>query len=99
MVSENMQAALNKQMNAELYSAYLYLAMAAYYEDSDLPGFANWMIAQAQEEMSHAMKFYDYLVQRGSRVMLDAIEKPQSQWKSALAVSEHVLEMKNWSPV
>jgi ferritin len=92
MVSENMQAALNKQMNAELYSAYLYLAMAAYYEDSDLPGFANWMIAQAQEEMSHAMKFYDYLVQRGSRVMLDAIEKPQSQWKSALAVSEHVLE-------
>jgi ferritin len=91
MVSKKMQDALNGQMNAELYSAYLYLAMAAYYEDSDLPGFANWMKVQAQEEMTHAMKFYDYLVQRGARVVLDTIEKPPFEWESPLNVSEHVL--------
>lgn len=91
MVSKKMQDALNGQMNAELYSAYLYLAMAAYYEDSDLPGFANWMRVQAQEEMTHAMKFYDYLVQRGARVVLDTIEKPPFEWDSPLDVSEHVL--------
>lgn len=92
MVSEKMQDALNGQMNAEMYSAYLYLAMAAYYEDSDLPGFANWMRVQAQEEMTHAMKFYDYLVQRGARVALDTIEKPPFDWESPLDVSERVLE-------
>ena len=92
MVSKKMQDALNGQMNAELYSAYLYLAMAAYYEDTDLPGFANWMRVQAQEEMTHAMKFYDYLVQRGARVVLDTIEKPPFEWESPLNVSEHVLE-------
>ena len=81
MVSERMQEALNRQLNAELYSAYLYLSMAAYYEASDLPGFANWMRVQAQEELSHAMKFYDYLVQRGARVVLDEIEKPPFEWE------------------
>jgi ferritin len=92
MLSEKIQDALNGQLNAELYSAYLYLAMAAYYEDSDMPGFANWMRVQAQEELSHAMKFYDYIVQRGARVLLDTIEKPPTEWDSALNVSEHVLE-------
>lgn len=92
MVSKKMQDALNGQMNAELYSAYLYLAMAAYYEDKDLPGFANWMRVQAQEEMTHAMKFYDYLVQRGARVVLDTIEKPPFEWESPLDVSENVLD-------
>jgi ferritin len=92
MVTKKMQDTLNGQMNAELYSAYLSLAMAAYYEDKDLPGFANWMRVQAQEEMTHAMKFYDYLVQRGARVILDTIEKPPSEWESPLNVSEHVLE-------
>ncbi|AAB84664.1 MULTISPECIES: ferritin [Methanothermobacter] len=92
MVSERMQEALNRQLNAELYSAYLYLSMAAYYEASDLPGFANWMRVQAQEELSHAMKFYDYLVQRGARVVLDEIEKPPFEWESPLEVAKHVLE-------
>lgn len=92
MLSEKMQEALNGQFNAELYSGYLYLAMAAYYEDSDLPGFANWMRVQAQEELSHAMKIYDYIVQRGARVLLDTIEKPPLEWESPLAVSENVLE-------
>lgn len=91
MVSEKMQDALNGQMNAELYSAYLYLAMGAYFEDSDLPGFANWMRIQAQEELSHGMKFHDYLIRRGKRVLLDEIEKPPREWESALDVFENVL--------
>ena len=66
MLKNKMVESLNSQMNAELYSAYLYLSMEAYFEANDLSGFANWMRVQAQEEMTHAMKFYDYLVQRGS---------------------------------
>ncbi len=92
MLSEKIQEALNRQLNAELYSAYLYLSMAAYYEASDLPGFSNWMKVQVREELIHAMKFYDYLVQRGGRVVLDEIEKPPLEWESPLEVSKHVLE-------
>lgn len=92
MLDEKMQKSLNYQLNRELYSGYLYLAMAAYFEDQDLPGFGNWMRIQAQEELSHAMRFYDYLVQRGSRVLLDEIETPQKEWDSPLAAFEHVYE-------
>ena len=81
MVSENMEKAINEQLNAEMYSGYLYLSMAAYFEDQDYPGFAQWMRVQAQEELDHAMKFYDYLNTRGARVTLTAI-----------AVFKHVLE-------
>jgi ferritin len=84
--------ALNSQLNAELYSAYLYLAMEAYFESIDLSGFANWMRAQAQEELVHAMKFYDYIVIRGERVDLSSIDEPQKEWDSPLAVFEHVYE-------
>lgn len=91
-MEEKMVEALNKQMNAELYSSYLYLSMSAYFEAEDLSGFANWMRVQAQEELSHAMKFYDYLVQRGARVTLTEIEAPPKEWDSALAVFEHVYE-------
>ncbi len=86
-----MEEALNKQLNAELYSGYLYLSMAAYFEEIDLGGFANWMRVQAQEELSHGMRFYDYIVQRGARVTLSEIEKPQSSWESPVDVFEHVL--------
>jgi ferritin len=65
--------------------------MAAYFEDSDLGGFANWMKVQAQEELSHSMRFYDYIVRRGGRVTLDTIEKPQFKWDSTVDVFEHVL--------
>lgn len=92
MLDEKMQKSLNYQLNRELYSGYLYLAMAAYFEDKDLPGFGNWMRIQAQEELSHAMRFYDYLVQRGSRVLLAEIETPQKEWDSSLAAFEHVYE-------
>lgn len=92
MIKENVLKALNSQLNAELYSAYLYLAMEAYFESIDLSGFANWMRAQAQEELVHAIKFYDYIVQRGERVDLASIDEPQKEWDSPLAVFEHVYE-------
>lgn len=85
-----MEDAINKQLNAELYSAYLYLSMGAYFEATDLSGFANWMRVQAQEERDHAMKFYDYLVTRGARVTLTEIEAPPTEWESAIAVFDHV---------
>jgi ferritin len=66
--------------------------MAAFFEDQDMPGFANWMRIQAQEELSHAMKLYDYLVTRGARVILTEIETPQSEWESPKAAFEHVYE-------
>lgn len=92
MLDERMEEALNYQLNRELYSGYLYLAMAAYFDDQGLPGFANWMRIQAQEELSHAMKFYDYLVRRGGRAVMDAIEAPENEWESAVAVFEQVYQ-------
>jgi len=84
-----MEEALNKQVNAEFYSAYLYLAMAAYFESIDLAGCAKWMYAQTQEEIVHGMKIYDFINERGGRVKLDKIEAPQVEWESPLAVFEH----------
>lgn len=92
MLSERMMKALNKQLNAELYSAYLYLSMAAYFESKNLKGFANWMRVQAQEELMHAMKFFDYVNERGGRVYLEVIEKPPTEWKSPLDVFEATYE-------
>jgi ferritin len=92
MLSEKIQKALNGQLNAELYSSYLYLSMNAYFKSINLDGFANWMYAQAQEEMMHAMKFYDFINQRGGRVLLNAIEAPPSDWDSPRAVFEDTLK-------
>jgi len=91
MISKKMEKALNGQLNAELYSAYLYLSMAAYFESADLAGFANWMRIQVAEERFHAMKFYDYIIERGGRVTLGPIEAPPSDWDSPLAVFEATL--------
>jgi len=90
MINEKMAQALNKQINAELYSAYLYLSMASYFESVNLPGFANWMRAKTQEELMHAMKIYDFVNEGGGRVLLKAIEQPQSEWESPLATFEAV---------
>jgi len=90
MISKKMEKALNGQVNAELYSAYLYLAMEAYFESENLPGFAKWMRAQTQEEVMHAMKIYDFVNERGGRVTLKAIEQPAATWKSPLAAFEAV---------
>ncbi len=92
MLSDRMQKALNGQVNAELYSSYLYLSMNAYFKSVNLDGFANWMYAQAQEELMHAMKFYDFINQRGGRTLLAAIEAPPDQWDSPLAVFEDTLK-------
>ena len=88
VISEKMQAALNDQIKAELYSGYLYLAMAAWSEDKNLEGCANWMRQQANEELFHAMKFIDYMNMAGGRVILQAVEAPQSEWDSPQAIFE-----------
>jgi ferritin len=80
--------ALNEQINAELYSAYLYQAMAAQFEADNLRGFAHWMDLQAKEEQNHARKIHEFLVDRGGRVMLKAIAAPPGEWKSALTAFE-----------
>jgi ferritin len=92
MINEKIMAALNQQLNAELYSSYLYLSMSAYFETKNLKGFANWMRVQAQEELMHAMKFYGYINGRGGRVTLTKIEGPPTQWDSPRAVFEHVYQ-------
>ena len=79
MLSDRMQKGLNAQMIAETYSSYLYLSMNAYFKSVNLDGFANWMYAQAQEELMHAMKFYEFINQRGGRVILAAIEAPPNE--------------------
>ncbi len=90
MINKSMQDAINDQINKELYSSYLYLSMAAYLEDRNLSGFAHWMRVQETEEREHAMKLYDFMVERGGRVMLKAIEAPKTEWKSTLELAEEV---------
>ena len=90
MIGKAMQDAMNEQINKELFSSYLYLSMAAYFEDKNLLGFAHWMRLQADEEREHAMKFYDFILDRGGRVNLKGIEGPATDWKSNLVVAEEV---------
>jgi ferritin len=80
MLNERMQQAINEQINAELYSAYLYASMAAYYTSVNLSGFANWMRIQVQEEMLHAQFMYDFINERGGRVTLFPIAGPPAEW-------------------
>ena len=91
MLSKKMAKALNAQINAETFSAYLYMSMAAWFDNKNLTGFANWMKIQVQEELFHAQKFYNYVFERGGRVIMDAIEKPETEWKSVLDVFEFTL--------
>lgn len=90
MISAALQKAINEQINKELYSSYLYLSMAAYFEDQNLPGFAKWMYVQEGEEREHGKKFYEYLVDRGAKVELKAIAAPATTWKSSLDVFKEV---------
>jgi len=90
MISKSMQDAVNEQINKELYSSYLYLSMAAYFENKNLPGFAKWLHVQTSEERGHGMKLYQHLVDRGGRVMLKAIAAPATDWKSPLEVFKEV---------
>jgi ferritin len=88
MLSKKIENAINKQINAELWSANLYLSMSAYFESINLGGFANWMRVQAQEEIGHAMRFYHNVVERRGRVTVSAITAPSINWKSPLHAFE-----------
>ncbi len=88
MISKTLETALSRQMNRELFSAYLYLSMSSYFETVNLKGFARWMRLQAKEEQMHAMKIYDYVISRGGKVTLQDIEAPKSKWASAAKVFE-----------
>lgn len=91
MLNKKVEQELNKQINAELWSAYLYLSMSAYFESQNLPGFANWMRVQYQEEVSHAMKFFDYINERGGRVNLMPIAEVKTDWKDAIDIFKETL--------
>jgi ferritin len=90
MLSKKMQKALNDQIQAEMASAYLYLAMSNWFKGQNLDGFAGWLEMQAQEEFGHAMKFYGYVHERGSEVAFQALVAPPISWKSAMAVFQEV---------
>jgi len=92
MTSKKLQEAINEQIKYELYSAYMYLAMSADCSDRNLTGFASWMRMQAQEEVEHAMRFYDFLIERGGRVELHGIDKPPFEFGSPLEIMEQSLE-------
>lgn len=92
MLKEKMLKAMNEQINAEQYSALMYLSMSAYFNEKGLPGFANWMYIQYQEELTHANKFYNYVVERGGKVELKAIEQVPTTWNGIIDVYEATLE-------
>ncbi len=91
-ISEKMAQAINEQINAEFYSAYLYLSMSMQAADLKLKGIAHWFDIQYQEEVAHAMGFVNYLNERGGRVILKAIEGPRTEWTSAVEMFEHTCE-------
>ncbi len=91
MISERMKSAFLDQINKELYSKYLYLQMKAYFANLNLKGFVNWMDVQVQEENAHAMGMFDYVIERGGCVTLEAIDKPDNSWNSPLDVFKAVL--------
>ncbi len=92
MIDKKMEKAINGQINAELYSSYLYFSMPAYFDSVNLSGFSHWMRVQAMEEQAHTKKFYDFLTARGGRVTLSSIDAPPTKWKTPLAAFENVLK-------
>lgn len=92
MLAKRMEEELNKQINAEYWSAYFYLSMSAYLESEGLAGAANWMRVQYQEEISHALKFFDYIIQRGGKVDLRPIAEVPKKWNGILNIFEETLK-------
>ena len=92
MLSKKMLDELNSQVNAEFYAAFIYLSMATYFEERNLPGFAHWMGEQYKEEVEHAMKIYGYINDRGGRVIIKAIDQPPVDFSSPLDVFQKALE-------
>lgn len=91
MLSEKIQVALNEQINAELWSAYLYLSMSAYFAADGKPGFANWMNIQFKEEQDHALKIFNFIISRGGKVTLKPVAEVKTDWKSPLDAFEDTL--------
>lgn len=92
MLDQDMQDAINTQIRNEYYSSYLYLSMSAYCESRNFPGFASWLRKQSEEELVHAMKLFDYMLDRGGRVVLESIDRPPSEFGTLLEVFEELLE-------
>jgi len=92
MLSKLMLDEMNEQIKHELYSSYLYLSMSAHCESANLPGFAAWLRVQAQEELGHALKFYDHILDRNEKVTLQAIDQPVIEFKSPKDVFQQVYE-------
>ena len=92
MISKEIQDALNEQIKNEYFSSYTYLSMAAYCESINMGGFANWMRLQSHEELGHAMRLFDYVLNRDGRVVLQTIGKPQTKFKSLKEMFEIVLD-------
>lgn len=88
MIKKSIEEALNKQINREYYSSYLYLSMSSYLDSINLKGFAHWMRMQSGEELAHGMKLYDHLIAMNGRVLLQPIEAPPEAWKSTQDVFE-----------
>ena len=92
MINEKLEKAFNDQINKELYSAYLYLAMKSKFAEMNLNGFVNWFDVQVQEEQAHGMGMYDYVLERGGKIELEAIDKPEVKSENPLEIFEQVLE-------
>lgn len=92
MIPEKIQKEFNNQINEEMFSAYLYLAMSAQFAEKSLDGFAAWMAAQANEEMVHAMKFYNHIIDRGGKIELQGIDKPEGKWECPLCAFQAALK-------
>lgn len=90
MLNSKVEKVINEQINAELYSAYLYLSMSAYFQRLNLPGFANWTYVQYLEETTHALKFFKYVNERGGTVKLTAIKEPPTEWKNPTDVYDAI---------
>jgi ferritin len=91
-LGKKLEQAINDQIQAEIYSAYLYLAMSAYCEDISMPGYAHWLRVQSEEEIEHAMKFFHYVNERGGRVILQPIQQPEAEFDSPLDVAKQIYE-------
>lgn len=91
MISKKVQQAFNSQLNEELYSSYLYLSMAAHFESKNLKGFAHWFRIQSQEEYGHALKFFNFILQKGGKVSLTQIAAPKTKWNSIAEVFNDTL--------
>lgn len=91
MLNKKIEKAINDQINEELYSSYLYLAMAAHLSNLGLNGFANWMNIQVQEEMNHAKFFFDFVLERGGKINLEQIAKPKSEWANITEIFEETV--------